>query len=289
MGSTVSQLAIFSERRPRTEYILHAEHVKRTTPKPDPQIQLPESPLYSPFDDFQTIRETKKCSPKTIRLIQLCKTLTDVATEIHHANIQGQSGFIGPIGIVHNNSLEDAATARARLYHIVWDILDYRKDEEENNIYEAIRLCARLYASAIWYNIPLSTASRPAAPDAKVQHVFCGVTPAMIRHVLARTDLFNCWDEMIGVLLWVTLVSGAAAAAAACSSNTSSSEEKGKHIEASSAAVEELTEAEATRKWLIALSMRCSILLSFERTAAVMESLQRLLDVQCLLSKGPRS
>lgn len=73
---------------------------------------------------------------------------------------------------------------------------------------------------------------------------------------------------MIGVLLWVVFVAGAA------SNELPSADTDG--------------EGNKERRWLLALAMRCSILLSFEHTAAVTEALRRLLIVQDLLGQRSR-
>lgn len=69
----------------------------------------------------------------------------------------------------------------------------------------------------------------------------------------------------MGILFWITLVT-----AAACNDDGEKSD----------------TEILATRKWMIALAIRCSILLSFQHTDAVVRMLRMLLDVQRVLRGG---
>jgi hypothetical protein len=70
----------------------------------------------------------------------------------------------------------------------------------DDPVYEAIRLCALLYATAIHCNMPLSTTARSFPSQIVIQ----------IRDNLLRTNLSNCWDSMVGIFFWCTTVTGAA-------------------------------------------------------------------------------
>jgi len=125
--------------------------------------------------------------------------------------------------------------------------------EARNNdpVYEALRLCALLYATAVHCNMPLSTTARSFPSNIVIQ----------IRDNLLRTDLSNCWDSMVGMLFWCTIVTGAA-----CND-----------------ADDEDVEVLATKKWMVAHAIRSSILLLFQHTHAMLRMLRTILVVQKVL------
>lgn len=284
------ELSIFQETQPRFQYIVHADHIRRSDPKLDSSAFLPESPLYCPFGDYTTVTRSKRCSDKAAKLLRLTRDLTGLAIEMHSNRGLAQATFIGPANPkIKTPTAPDSKTISAHLNIIVHEIFasTQSQPDQPDPIYDAILLCARLYASAIWYKIPLSTAGRPAKPGDRVQHIFCGVTPSTIRKAILRTDLFSCWDEMIGVLLWVVFVAGAASNATA-STHTDADPTGSTHGHAQENVEGTAGEGNKERRWLVALAVRCSILLSFEHTAAVTGALQRLLIVQDLLGQESR-
>ncbi|KAF1356956.1 hypothetical protein BDV97DRAFT_394823 [Delphinella strobiligena] len=287
---TVFEVSVFQETQPRSEYVVHADHIRRSDPKPNTSTFLPESPLYCPSDDYTTVTRSKRCSDKAANLLRLTRDLTGLAIEMHSNRGLTQSTFIGPaIPESKIPAAPDSGMISARLNIIVHEIFAFRQSQPDrpDRIYDVILLCARLYASAIWYNTPLSTAGHPAKPGDKVQHIFCGVSPSTIRIAILRTDLFSCWDEMIGVLLWVVFVAGAAShESSSADTNADSTNSSSRHGRENVSATGD--EGNVERRWFIALAMRCSILLSFEHTAAVTEALRKLLTVQDLLGRGPR-
>ncbi|KAL1306751.1 hypothetical protein AAFC00_005415 [Neodothiora populina] len=261
------QLAVFHESQPRPEYLMHIERVKASVAGSPFDIHTPESPLFLPFGDFLIVRRSSSCTPRTLEILRLAKNLTDAAVELQEARVAQQT----PDLIATPKSRGTGIRAsRSRLYATVYKIFASARDDEDA-IYEAVRLCARLSASAIWYEIPLSVAARPPRPEDKVQHVFGGFTPLRMKQVLAQTDMFSCWGDMVGVLLWIALVSGAACNKVGQVSDESGSDARQRY------------EAETTRKWLIAIAMRCSILLLEDKTV-VMMALSKLLAIQNLLS-----
>ena len=121
-------------------------------------------------------------------------------------------------------------------------------DARNDSVYEAIRLCALLYATAIHCNTPLSTTAKSFPSRIVIQ----------IRDHLLRTNLSNCWDSMVGVLYWCTTVTGAA-----CNN-----------------ACDNDIDVLATKKWMVALAIRSSILLIFQHTDAMVRMLRTILVVQ---------
>lgn len=144
--------------------------------------------------------------------------------------------------------------------------------------FEALRLTAVLFAFALSNGIPLSKAApmlsempgfqRQANPTA------CQI---LIKSTLVRTDLSDAWGNMAGVLLWITLIAGA-------SSNPDSPYHP-RSDENPSADGGRIGEEEEARKWLAAVAVRCSIILSFEYGGAMLETLKRLVGIEQILAK----
>jgi hypothetical protein len=156
---------------------------------------------------------------------------------------------------------------------------------KNNAIYEATRLCTVLYATALANKTPLSSTVRnnfissSDDDDDKNNNIL-----TLIRHHLSRTDLSNCWDSMVGILFFNTLI-----AAAACNdtcndtdtdadTDTENTAKPAKDASSGMAA-----QVQASRKWFVALAIRCSILLSFSHTDVVVDMLSLVLDVQAVL------
>lgn len=121
-------------------------------------------------------------------------------------------------------------------------------EAQDDSVYEAIRLCAQLYATAIHCNMPFSTVAHSSPNQIVIQ----------IRDHLLRTDLSNCWDSMVGMLYWCTTVTGAAC------NNADDSD----------------IDVLATKKWMVALAIRSSILLIFQHTDAMVRMLRTILVLQ---------
>jgi hypothetical protein len=180
-------------------------------------------------------------------LINLIRDLTQAVMDLEDASAANTpSATFGPKAARKTyTELEIQALQRKKreaIDQIV--VLDARDD----SVYEAIRLCAQLYATAILCNLPLSTTARSSPNRIVIQ----------IRDHLLRTDLSNCWDSMVGMFFWCTAVTGAA-----CNN-------------ADDGDIDVL----ATKKWMVALAIRSSILLIFQHTNAMVKMLRTMLVVQ---------
>lgn len=111
--------------------------------------------------------------------------------------------------------------------------------------YEACRLAAVIYATAIHRGVPLSVAATQATTPLIPQ----------LKAALESSGIGDCWGGMVGMLFWTALVGGAAATAGV---------------------TEEYKQA---RQFCAAAAVQCSIKLGFKHGPAVMESLRRLLRV----------
>ncbi|GAB7350929.1 hypothetical protein MBLNU459_g1438t1 [Dothideomycetes sp. NU459] len=266
-------LAIFRESQPLGGYLTYAKSTHTKTPETNPKIKLPESPLYCPLQDYSTINRSQKCTPSTLAIIKMTRDLTQVALMIH--DIQSREvHFAGPRVAGYWQALQQQS-------NLIFGILALPKDDHGDDTYESVRLCARIYASAIQQKVPLSVAANPSA-SSRSDIIDCKATPLMVKETLMRTDIPDCWNSMVGVLFWITLVAGAACNAAPQPPPRRASIGMGGLHE------ENPTELELTRRWLIAVGIRCSVLLSFEHTTAVVQTLNKLLAVQDMLADRPK-
>jgi hypothetical protein len=96
--------------------------------------------------------------------------------------------------------------------------------------------------------MPLSTTAQSFPSQIVIQ----------IRDHLLRTNLSNCWDSMVGILFWCTTITGAAC------NNVDQGD----------------IDVLATKKWMVALAIRSSILLIFQHTNAMVKMLRTMLVVQ---------
>ena len=208
---------------------------------------VPESPLYYPTGLHHTLARTQRCNEETLDLINLIRDLTQAVMDLEDASAADAPGAtFGPKTErrVYTELEIQALQSKKRRAIDQIVVLEARDD----SVYEAIRLCAVLYAAAISCNTPFSVAAQSFPNRIVIQ----------IRDHLLRTDLSNCWDSMVGVLFWCTTVTGAA-----CNN-------------ADDTDIDVL----ATKKWMVALAIRSSILLIFQHTDAVMRMLRTILVVQ---------
>lgn len=187
--------------------------------------------------------------------------------------------------------------------------------------YEACRLTALLYTTSIWHKTTFRMAATDesiAIPAA--EHV--DTSPRQIRDALVMTDLSTCWKGWTSVLYWITLVAVSAcgepkygvSTSTAASPLAQNPRSVPWRIDTDVGAIESRLDEESvaqhstalqpfpqthpsslasldpqdaidfvTRRWLVAISVRCSILLRFEHTAGVLSSLEQLLAVQRIL------
>ena len=118
-------------------------------------------------------------------------------------------------------------------------------------IYESIRIAATLWSASI--------SSKTSFSEAAALLQRRGTMRAPISQLVAamqQTDLSRCWDNMAGVLLWMSIVGGAAA--------------------------RELHE----KTWLLSVGMRCIVALLVEHRYALLESLSKLLKVMKLWTES---
>ena len=186
-------MSIGQETRPRQEYIDYAEHIL-TSSETHGRSSFPESPLNCPSGVFRTLIQSKACSANILEVINMVRDLTQVVLDLRK-----WSTLFGPAPEALDISVLD--TRKQSLIFRLLNLLPNPGDA----YYEAIRLCAVLYANAIYYNTSFSEAAKSMG-----MAEFNGGIVASIREQLMRTDLSTCWGRMVGVLFWIILVSSAA-------------------------------------------------------------------------------
>ncbi|KAI5251901.1 hypothetical protein E4T42_03851 [Aureobasidium subglaciale] len=251
----IFELSVFRETKPRQQYLDYARHISNSSVR-DRISAIPESPLYYPAGLHHTLGRTRRCDEDTLDLINLTRDLTQAVLALQNASAVDTfpEEICGP-AIPRKTYTEQEARA---LHRKKSNAIDQIVALEAHNdaVYEATRLCALLYATAIHCSTPFSTAARSFPRQNGTLNIVL-----QIRDHLASTDLSNCWDSMVGILFWCTLVTGAA-----CHD-----------------ADDQDVEVLATKKWMVALAIRCSILLTFQHTDAVVRILRTILAVQSTL------
>ncbi|KAG9832197.1 hypothetical protein KCU63_g14198, partial [Aureobasidium melanogenum] len=193
------EVSVLREARPRQQYLDYARYTIENSTQGRTSA-VPETPLYYPTGLHHTLARTRRCDEDTLDLINLVRDLTQAVMHLADASA-GDFPSSGPFGpkAARRIYTELEVQALHRKKHKAIDqivALEARNDP----VYEALRLCALLYATAIHCNMPLSTTARSFPSNIVIQ----------IRDNLLRTDLSNCWDSMVGMLFWCTIVTGAA-------------------------------------------------------------------------------
>ncbi|KEQ94389.1 hypothetical protein AUEXF2481DRAFT_30366 [Aureobasidium subglaciale EXF-2481] len=251
----IFELSVFRETKPRQQYLDYARHISNSSVR-DRISAIPESPLYYPAGLHHTLGRTRRCDEDTLDLINLTRDLTQAVLALQNASAVDTfpEEICGP-AIPRKTYTEQEAQALHRKKSNATDQI-VALEAHNDAVYEATRLCALLYATAIHCSTPFSTAARSFPRQNGTLNIVL-----QIRDHLASTDLSNCWDSMVGILFWCTLVTGAA-----CHD-----------------ADDQDVEVLATKKWMVALAIRCSILLTFQHTDAVVRILRTILAVQSTL------
>ena len=230
--STCFDLAIIQEREPGDMYLRYLQdRVQSAGGSSQRSLPEPESPLYCPNGEYRGLLGSNRCSKDTLELVCLLRDLTDTFLDLHAGDsssndpVPGQHTSYGPIRA--SQTPEKRNVSQTRLRDLVSTILQRLahphtvQSTNADNIYETVRLTARLYANALWRRVPFSIAAeQDPLTHARLPNS-SDVTPGMIKRSLTRTDLSECWQDvacargrkepgMMGVLFWVGLVAAAA-------------------------------------------------------------------------------
>ncbi|KAL5462453.1 hypothetical protein PMIN06_001602 [Paraphaeosphaeria minitans] len=272
--------AILREEKPRTQYVVHASAT--STRSYLNTATIPESPLYCPRSEFETIKRSSRCSSQAKDLLKDMRIMMDMF--LHETKQNRHSSL----------SLKSMRKNITTQYPPVSELQKKASLTPKDWGYEAIRIAAVLTSTAISQWTPLSEAlasvaeiersrtsealpptpptdalDRQDSPLALSQtNPFAFIpssptsvrrpsspTTALLKHfqtTLTRTNLSDCWADMAGVLLWVSLTAGAAS---------------------------RRVDSRVLRKWFKALALRVSIVLCFEHPEAMCASLLRMGDL----------
>ena len=236
--------------------------------------QIPESPLYVRPTGYETIKRAVQETSPTFHLLELLR-------RIPAAFLQEENNPLGalPGAISSVTSLRDQIFALPSSDTLAFPSTHTRCQ------YEALRLTALVYSHALASRIPFSSASAQLSRVYNSSTAHCNLSSdhlhnsdigslswhILIKTALIRTNLSDCWGHMAGVLFFITLIAGA------CANPDSDCNKSRRELS---------VEEEEGRKWLAAITVRCSIVLSFEFGEVVLETLKRLVSIERVLGEG---
>jgi hypothetical protein len=197
-------LPVFQEFTPLESVLTH------------PNTFLPESPLYCLRSDFEALVDDAQCSPYTYKLLSDMRDLTDLflTHNLQDTDIQDLRRLETPL-FDYDIKVSEIRARLANLPSAYTTGLPTSSDW----VYEACRLAALIYAAAIIMRVPFSVAADPCGnrmlfdTDAPKNLNSAGhkTLAELLYEVLKLTDMANVWNDMAGVLYWVSAVGAAAA------------------------------------------------------------------------------
>ncbi|KAK9482085.1 hypothetical protein V1527DRAFT_477535 [Lipomyces starkeyi] len=169
---------------------------------PESNIPLQECPLYCPTDNFQFLRQSKRCTPQILRILILTRDLIEIFLGSPSTTTESNE-ILGPRLTALRTELESFPPA-ARIYAGI------SEDASNHNspavsafartnsayIYESIRLASLITLHMFVHNLSSFT----DVPE--------NLTQALIS-ALKHTDIGGTWGDMLGPLYWVALTGSA--------------------------------------------------------------------------------
>lgn len=316
LASTLSwvslESAILRETKPRAMY---SNFCASSSTKNYPNTAtIPESPIFSPRQEYQTVLRSSRCSTRTLDLLKDIRMMLDLF--LHETKHSRQN----------SQSLKNLYKKITTQYPSAAELQKSNVLTQNDWIYEACRVASVIQATAILKRVPLSEALRYAAqaesesphasssgysPDlftsptdpfrrdsaatgisisssssyaqtttpTNSNNPFFPTNPPQtnpfgsipnffpspqapapsptttllsnLKLAIQNSNISDCWNDMAGVLLWISLVVGAA------------SRKSDKVL----------------KRWFAALAMRCSILLCFEHPEPVHATMGRMGEI----------
>jgi hypothetical protein len=171
---------------------------------------LPESPLFCYNIDFETIPNNTSCSIATYQVLCDMRDLTNLFIKKTTKDIKEEDEERTSLSL--QDYPKEVSAIRERLASLP---SAYSPGHETSNdwVYEACRIAALIYTTAIFFEVPLSVAADPnhyRDLSGSSSTANSDVTRQLLS-VLERTDVGNIWSDMAGVLYWVCAVGAAAA------------------------------------------------------------------------------
>ena len=262
------------ETAPHADYINFASK-RRTELSVGPKA-IPESPFLYRCSGYLSMQKALAQSDITFELLEETRKITDDFTPTNRRS---------PVPTSTPDDLSCISSLKTTIFaYQPAEELSFRSMSDRYT-YEAIRLTSRIYAHALARQIPFSEAAAQLHTIASPSSISNSHGPYVngipihirIKDALLRTNMTDCWGHLAGVLFWIALVAGASA-------NPQSSAVVGGYV-----VRRESGDEEEARKWLAAVAVRCSIVLSFEHGGAMLETLKRMVAIQDVLAKGEES
>ncbi|KAF2118770.1 hypothetical protein BDV96DRAFT_487720 [Lophiotrema nucula] len=254
----------------------------------EPNIAIPESPIFCPRIELYTILQDPKCSEWTFDVLSDMRDLTDLFIGAHESMniVQDIDEAIDVSRLSPSLSQFESKLAeiRSRLASLP-SAYTPGHPITDDWVYESCRIAAIIYTSAIILRVPFSVAAEPGRSPILAEiasntnsvaggHLLTTPLSEALYEVLEKTNQNDIWGSMSGVLYWVALV-GSAAARSPTSLNMSHAPRS--RSEAYAAWV---------RRCLIMFATRCQILLVFSHPLPIIYAQKRLLRVQELIGSG---
>lgn len=256
-------IAVLRESPPHGEFVSYAsQHNRQVAPT---GIRIPESPIYSHISGFQTITQESCPSNETWDLLNILRELTTHFL-LYHGRPMGRNETHDQEHLV----LLDTLHAKIAALPPSNDPTVTFPDLHSRSVYESLRLTALLYSQALVARIPFSLASKCLADPGSMPIAQGNSTSEpqhlQLRRALLQTDMSSLWGPLVGVLFFIALVGGAGANPGPLAQE------------------ERVGSVEDGRKFLAAVAVRCSIVLSFEHGGVVLEMLRRFVAVEGILN-----
>lgn len=262
-------ISVLRESPPHNEFVAYAS--RRADPMPrDTDATLPESPIYCQPSGFHTV-STQSCpSRETWDLLNNLRELTKYFFQLHGNGQQQPTRS--------HRSSEALIRVRDDMFTLPAassPTLSF-PDMHSRYTYESLRLAGLLYAHALATCTPFSVASTQivsgtaTASDGAWPEGLSATESlhVQLRAALLKTDCSAVWGPLAGVLFFIALVGGAGANPGPLAQE------------------ERVSVEEDARKFLAAIAVRCSIMLSFKHGSHVLEMLKRLVSVETVLNEG---
>ncbi|KAF1965523.1 hypothetical protein BU23DRAFT_560987 [Bimuria novae-zelandiae CBS 107.79] len=159
LASTISwvslESAVLREGKPRAPYV---DYCASTCTKNYPNTAtIPESPLYCPRTEFETIKRSSRCSPQTMDLLKDIRMMMDLF--LHETKQSRQNSL----------SLKNIYKKITTQYPPLSELQKTNVLASNGWMYEAIRIAATLTATSIMQRMPLSEALKHTAKTEKAQ------------------------------------------------------------------------------------------------------------------------
>lgn len=190
--------------------------------------------------------DPQQCSQRTHALLRKACELTSLAREMVQLR---QSKMYDPAFQFHSNpgqklrDIEGQVNELSAGIRAISDVTDAAGD----HIFESCRIAAMIYATSIIHKVSFTDSAGCLTGRSEYQ-----VSVSRLIEMLQQTNLVGCWDNMIGTLLWITLVGGAAA------------------------------KEPQEKNWLMAVATRCCLTLLVEHRYPLLESIRVMMKVMSL-------